>query len=852
MVMAAAAPVASVPMTPRVALLPAGVSSVGLATDTVPGSNNIVDLVLGPPGVWAATGGGVSRYSLSDGTWETFTRSNGIAGSEIPAVQVIGDQIWVSTSHSRVIQEQPVPWGDGIHRSVDGGASWTKVVRDTVVATDSGQAWGPFMLAYDLAPFRDRVLAACFAGGLVMINPQDRKWENIFPSEFARTDFINKNFQSYNNRFFSCVVDSAVAESLAVIAGSALGINKFVYLDSALKITGFNFPNILLAGSNLYAATERGLSLGANRKGQAGDSLGWRTTYFDGLGFPSNHVGAMAVNGDTILLGIDAVADSSGAGLAISIDAGATWMAVQPPQTIGLQRRAASIISAAGAWWIACEDGGLIRSEDLAVWDSVIITDFLPGDTAAALRHVNALLAVARNDTTMLYAGTDSSIVVCQIPGGGLPDSAAVLSVGALDDKLGNRVTGLAFQQLADSGVIWSFHRPVRTDSTRKGYAVSSDGGKSWIVSKNLVCPNDAAFHGSTFYLALDGGVTRGVVANIDSMPLRPNFKAYRATPAARSIALQIEDDSVAVWVGTDSGLVVTRDEGLKWRIMPSNPNPFQFDLNYHTYYLPIDTTTDQFPSMSGDFVTALGIQNDAGRRIYWAGTQPTGTGQRAGISRSEDGGLNWTAVVPACADTCSGQVNAWNFAFDGFNVWVATSQGLLHSPNVGATWETFRQFADTTSGAVIDSTEVYAVRVVGDRVWIGTANGLAILDKADPSRGVIVRRTFVDPPGELPSGKGGAYASPVPFSPNFHDGVRLHFKPPVDGNVTITIYDFANNVVKSFANVGPLQKDVAYHEKVLWDGRNGKGEDVAVGTYFFVVEYSNGQTQWGKIAVIP
>src|SRR3972149_290344 len=159
---AASAPTASVPATPRMALLPAGVSSVDIATDTVPGSNNIVDLVLGPPGVWAATGGGVSRYSLSEGTWETFTGANGLAGSEGPAVQVFGDQVWVSTSHSQVIQEQPVPWGDGLFMSTDGGLSWVNITPD------SGQASGPFMLAYDIAAFHGNdtiVVAACFAGG---------------------------------------------------------------------------------------------------------------------------------------------------------------------------------------------------------------------------------------------------------------------------------------------------------------------------------------------------------------------------------------------------------------------------------------------------------------------------------------------------------------------------------------------------------------------------------------------------------------------------------------------------------------------------------------------------------------
>jgi hypothetical protein len=34
--------------------------------------------------------------------------------------------------------------------------------------------------------------------------------------------------------------------------------------------------------------------------------------------------------------------------------------------------------------------------------------------------------------------------------------------------------------------------------------------------------------------------------------------------------------------------------------------------------------------------------------------------------------------------------------------------------------------------------------------------------------------------------------------------------------------------------------------------GTNGKGEDAAVGVYYFKVEYSTGEVRWGKLAVMP
>jgi len=36
------------------------------------------------------------------------------------------------------------------------------------------------------------------------------------------------------------------------------------------------------------------------------------------------------------------------------------------------------------------------------------------------------------------------------------------------------------------------------------------------------------------------------------------------------------------------------------------------------------------------------------------------------------------------------------------------------------------------------------------------------------------------------------------------------------------------------------------------WDMRNGDGEVVAAGVYFFIIEKSAGETEWGKLMVLP
>jgi hypothetical protein len=167
-------------------------------------------------------------------------------------------------------------------------------------------------------------------------------------------------------------------------------------------------------------------------------------------------------------------------------------------------------------------------------------------------------------------------------------------------------------------------------------------------------------------------------------------------------------------------------------------------------------------------------------------------------------------------------------------------------------TWDTINYFVDPESGAVIDSTaEVYAVEIVGDEVWVGTANGMAVLDRNGNL--ISVRRTFSPVTSSAPGGEGGAYATPVPFSPNISPGgIHFHYVPPADGPVTIKIYDYANRLVKTVTDGAQRDGGRQYDESDIWDGRNGKGDVVAVGTYFFVIEYSGGETHWGKLVVIP
>ncbi|MEW5701417.1 MAG: hypothetical protein AB1792_04225 [Candidatus Zixiibacteriota bacterium] len=819
--------------------------SVLVTSDTVPGSNSIVDLIYAEPDLWAGTARGVSRLTLPGKTWKTYATADGLASAEIPALNAFDNGVWAAASHTEVVEGRTVRFGDGIFRLDAGTDRWV----DKSPAGE--QASKPFMLAYDLARFRQATLAGCFAGGLVITTDDGNTWRNIFPDAAAQSDFENQSFMDLNNRVFSLAVDTAVAESAAVYVGTAYGIIKYIYLNDTLKVTGSAFADLFLDSTRLYAATERGLSRTPDR------GYSWRTFYSSTDGLASDRISTVAAHGDTIWAGVLTPDRSGGAGLAYSYNGGRDWNAIGPSGTIGSNHRPVAIALAAGHVWVAAEEGGLIGLRD----PSHLVGEIDP-------RPAYALLPIVSGDTTRLYVGRDRGIFVHTLIGDSLLTGFDSLYVGTPADGLSQRVVGLSYQVGAACEYpdgIWSLNRSNGIGTGRDGFAVSHDTGTTWRVSSRALPVNDVAFNGCQFYLGTDSGLVFGHIRSLDTVSYVNTYEALinnlRVSRRVRAVTTVMAKnfsggDSLAVlWVGSDSGLVRSADQGASWTRIFSNPDPYEFDFYQRYVQLGVDTATGNFVQLSGNFVTALAVQPEpGGTQALWAATQGTGQGrytniyvsssERDGISVSRSRGLTWSVPITGH--------QVWNFAFDGSVVWAASSQGLLHSTNGGITWDTLNNFVDPVSGAVIDTTvEVFGVAVVGDSVWVSTENGMAILDRQGHTR--AVRRTFAAVDADVPGGKGGAYATPVPFSPNLTaGGLRVHYRPPVSGPVTITLYDFANRVVRVLA--GGLQREAGrqYDETDLWDGRNGDGDIVAVGTYFCVIKYSNGDIHWCKIAVIP
>jgi hypothetical protein len=287
------------------------------------------------------------------------------------------------------------------------------------------------------------------------------------------------------------------------------------------------------------------------------------------------------------------------------------------------------------------------------------------------------------------------------------------------------------------------------------------------------------------------------------------------------SVVTDTSNDTTFIWAGTAAGI---------YKFVYTTANTADTVIGY--------VQDDTLPSISGNFIVALAVQNYVSKKIIWAGTQPTYYGTNA-ASYTTDGGATWSITLEGD--------KVWNFDFQDSVIWAATSSGLKKSTDFGQSWEVnnFMQDKDQPDQQIL-STEFYAVRVVDDSIiWAGNFDGL--VKSTDYGNTWKVFRSFILIGS--PEAK-DSYAYPSPFSSLIANGAtRIHYKPKSDGDVTIKIYDFEMKLVKTILENTYRTGGIEYDQ--VWDGRNDKGDVVANGIYFFKIEGPSGQEEWGKVGVI-
>ncbi len=109
-----------------------------------------------------------------------------------------------------------------------------------------------------------------------------------------------------------------------------------------------------------------------------------------------------------------------------------------------------------------------------------------------------------------------------------------------------------------------------------------------------------------------------------------------------------------------------------------------------------------------------------------------------------------------------------------------------------------------------------------------------------------------------LKSGLAEVITFPTLFSGTAADGtpefVNLGYRLKKNGKVTITVYDYAMEKVKTLVKNAPRLGGGNRSEKSAedrWDGKDASGRYVSVGTYYILVESDQGEKGWGKAIAV-
>ena len=205
------------------------------------------------------------------------------------------------------------------------------------------------------------------------------------------------------------------------------------------------------------------------------------------------------------------------------------------------------------------------------------------------------------------------------------------------------------------------------------------------------------------------------------------------------------------------------------------------------------------------------------------------------GVSSSTDGGLNWQVFLQ--------DERPHNFGFKGNQVIAATDNGGFRSSDQGLTWILPNNIVDSETGVSLRATEFYSASSSENNIWLGSNDGLARITETGFWQGDW-KVYFASQP--LKSDR-KTYCFPNPFSPRQEQLKIKYSTGGKDASVTIRVYDFGMNYVKTIIQNAPRNRTIEGVPE-FWDGRDDNGNLLPNGVYFYRVDIGDEEPLFGKI----
>lgn len=362
----------------------------------------------------------------------------------------------------------------------------------------------------------------------------------------------------------------------------------------------------------------------------------------------------------------------------------------------------------------------------------------------------------------------------------------------------------------------------------------------------------DIAFTKSTIWIATFAGGLRK--SNIDSLIANPERKWNRVVlppdsldtikptdtlnfslqPVAgnfgnesylnhRLFSLVATDDST-IYAGSANGINKTTDNGKSWT-----------KFNHQNQDEPI----------SGNFVVALNY--DDVQDVVWAATwKAEDINESYGVSFSENGGDTWQTTLTGERAHNFGFLNE-NIANNKVHTLVPTDNGFFRSID-GHSWVSPSSIYDYENLYKIVNAEFYSAAGMDENIiWLGSnRQGLA---KLVETQGIWEGEWVIKLASPSIQNPSESYAFPNPFSPSMEE-TRIKYKMPTQSrDVSIRIFDFDMNLVRTLVQNASREKDKEYVE--YWNGKDDDGRVVSNGVYFYRIDIGSNEPVYGKIMVL-
>ena len=836
-------------------------------------SNVMIDIIKHDGAMWFATGEGLN-YTEDDGdTWLYYDEDNGLVSSSISALFSVpspsGQRIWVATNHEENIDGKIFGLSDGVSFSDNNGDTWNQIDFETA-PNDIPYVWGGDRTIFDIAAhydplnedFDNWVFFTAFAGGFLASADGGTSWRRIFPTRADSIQFYTAGTTpSLRNRYFSCAADTSHGDSLYLWAGTAGGLFQYVFVEAKEKAYT-KFINAVAfcenCGENDSSYIYYGGSTGFTRGTKQSNNYMSR---FEDDGLSGSSITAMLDFGGKLFVGATiSDVDSTSTGLDISTDFGETFTHFLMGPFEGLNNRISDFAVINDRIYMAVENSGIAVSVDTgSTWQQII------PDSSVGTIGVNIVHSLnAWGDT--LRVGTDSGLVQIYFDPAGVIDSTRHTH---FDENANSsaKIVDVETQLFEGNEVIWTVNIPHEITVGSPIIARSDDGGVSFVPFNYNAYSSDIAFLGDTTLVVGDSGIVMSdnAIKPLDPFAIYEYFYTDVDTFVVDSLnndlltTIDIKGDTIVI--GSQNGFAVSLDRGQTFEVTRVNLDSLTADLVLHY--------TSSIEGIDGDWIPALDIQYETTDPVsrVWTSVRPTyGGAQGISVGYSINTLIIDTTTVPH--DTTVSSIRlwenvydnyAWNFAFAGDTVFAATNDGLIYAEGdslitifggSNSNWKTLEMKDEQGYDLLLDGTPVYAVEVDDNYIWVGTDD-----------RTIRVRRDSVAAPAtplyviDDKTSADEVYAFPVPFSQVRDNQLEFRFVVEQQADITLEVYDFAMNLVKRVIDNEPFEPNfypTAGYGRRTWDGLNGKGDEVAVGVYYFKVEYSTGEVRWGKLVVIP